>query len=173
MFVIAAHHRHISFLINLKSLIDAASSEFVETCVARLSKHLLDAAQFPVPLQDLEEETSKGADAVATKAIIQCVSSDSRFFLLGSIPFCQIDELKAAETLGTDLPRRSLFVSFIALAFTAMIEVPKPDQVVVDSLLDTRHLGFGDPRRGIVLRVRARIGARSRPIRRLKSGNEQ
>ncbi|SCZ94015.1 BZ3500_MvSof-1268-A1-R1_Chr6-1g08366 [Microbotryum saponariae] len=47
----------------------------------------------PVPLQDLEEETSKGADAVATKAIIQCVSSDSRFFLLVSIPFFQIGEL--------------------------------------------------------------------------------
>ncbi|SGZ18498.1 BQ5605_C020g09187 [Microbotryum silenes-dioicae] len=92
----------------------------------------------PVPLQDLEEETSKGADAVATKAIIQCVSSDSRFFLLVSIPFFQIGELKAAETLGTDLPRRSLIVSFIALAFTAVIEVPKPDQAVVDSLLDTQ-----------------------------------
>ncbi|SCZ94013.1 BZ3500_MvSof-1268-A1-R1_Chr6-1g08365 [Microbotryum saponariae] len=45
---------------------------------------------------------------------------------------------KAAETLGTDLPRRSLIVSFIALAFTAVLEVPKPDQAVVDSLLDTQ-----------------------------------
>ncbi|SGY90708.1 BQ5605_C039g11823 [Microbotryum silenes-dioicae] len=150
----------------------------------------------PVPLQDLKEETSEGADAVATKAIIQCVSNDSRFFLLVSFPFFQIGELvqhqsthaatardpvastsassasmsaataylpatspkascslilqelarwvepspttlgpEAAETLGTDLSRRSLIVSFIALAFTAVNEVLKPDEAVVDKLL--------------------------------------
>ncbi|SDA03631.1 BZ3501_MvSof-1269-A2-R1_Chr11g03196 [Microbotryum saponariae] len=144
----------------------------------------------PVALQDLEEEKSRGADAVATKAIIQCVSSDSRFFLLYSVPFFQIGELvqhrsthpatardpvastsassasisaatayspapstrasyslllqeltrwvepspttlnsEAAETLGTDLPQRSLIVSFIALAFTAVIEVPHPTKL--------------------------------------------
>ncbi|SCZ95677.1 BZ3500_MvSof-1268-A1-R1_Chr8-1g09722 [Microbotryum saponariae] len=161
----------------------------------------------PVPLQKLEEEKSKGADAVATKAIIQCVSSDSRFFLLLSVPFFQIGELvqhqsthaatasdpvastsaasasnsaatayspapplkaryslilqelarwvepspttlspAAAETLGTDLPRRSLIVSFIALAFTAVIEVPKPDQAVIDKLLDARRQPPNRPR---------------------------
>ncbi|SCZ93965.1 BZ3500_MvSof-1268-A1-R1_Chr6-3g09032 [Microbotryum saponariae] len=158
----------------------------------------------PVPLQKLEEERSKGADAVATKAIIQCVSCNSRFFLLLSVPFFQIVQhqsrhattasdpvastsaastsisaatayspappLKAryslilqelarwvepspttlnpdaAETLGADLPRRSLIVSFIALAFTAVIEVPKPDQAVVDALLDARSQAPNRPR---------------------------
>ncbi|SGZ29224.1 BQ5605_C055g12651 [Microbotryum silenes-dioicae] len=161
----------------------------------------------PVPLQNLEEEKSKGADAVATKAIIQCVSCDSRFFLLLSVPFFQIGELvqhqstqaatardpvastsvasasisaataywpapspkasyslilqelarwvepspttlnpDAAETLGTDLPRRSFIVSFIALAFTAVNEVPKPDHAVVDALLDARSQPPNRPR---------------------------
>ncbi|KDE02150.1 hypothetical protein MVLG_07277, partial [Microbotryum lychnidis-dioicae p1A1 Lamole] len=133
------------------------------------------------------------------KAIIQCVSSESRFFLLLSVPFFQIGELvqhqsthaatasdpvastsaasasisaatayslapplkaryslvlqelarwvepspttmnpDAAEILGADLPRRSLIVSFIALAFTAFIEVPKPDQATMDTLLDAQ-----------------------------------
>ncbi|SGZ02988.1 BQ5605_C033g11240 [Microbotryum silenes-dioicae] len=162
----------------------------------------------PVPLQKLEEEESKGADAVATKAIIQCVSSKSRFFLLLSVPFFQIGELvqhqsthaatasdpvastsaasalisaatayspapplkaryslvlqelarwvepspttmnpDAAETLGADLPRRSLIVSFIALAFTAVIEVPKPDQAVIDTLLNPQFQPPNLPRR--------------------------
>ncbi|SGZ28213.1 BQ5605_C027g10284 [Microbotryum silenes-dioicae] len=162
----------------------------------------------PVPLQKLEEEESKGADAVATKAIIQCVSSESRFFLLLSVPFFQIGELvqhqsthaatasdpvastsaasasisaatayspapplkaryslilqelarwvepspttmnpDAAETLGADLPRRSLIVSFIALAFTAVIEVPKPDQAVIDTLLNPQFQPPNLPRR--------------------------
>ncbi|SGZ29945.1 BQ5605_C052g12574 [Microbotryum silenes-dioicae] len=161
----------------------------------------------PVPLQKLEEEKSKSADAVATKAIIQCVSSKSRFFLLLSVPFFQIGELvqhqsthaatasdpvastsaasasisaatayspapplkaryslilqelarwvepspttlnpEAAETLGTDLPRRSFIVFFIALAFTAVNEVPKPDQAVVDALLDARSQPPNRPR---------------------------
>ncbi|KDE03253.1 hypothetical protein MVLG_06247 [Microbotryum lychnidis-dioicae p1A1 Lamole] len=95
----------------------------------RLAKVLQEGALSHIQY-DLEEEMSKGADALATKAIIQRVSSDK--------PSPTTLNPEAAETLGTDLPRRSLFVSFIALAFTAVIEVPKPDQAVVDSLLVTQ-----------------------------------
>ncbi|SCZ95008.1 BZ3500_MvSof-1268-A1-R1_Chr11-3g03539 [Microbotryum saponariae] len=117
----------------------------------------------PVPLQNLEEEKSKGADAVATK-IGELVQHQSTHAATARDPVASTSassasisaatayspapspKAKAAERLGTDLPRRSLIVSFIALAFTAVIEVPKPDQAVVDKLLDARRQPPNRPR---------------------------
>ncbi|SGZ09515.1 BQ5605_C030g10879 [Microbotryum silenes-dioicae] len=44
--------------------------------------------------------------------------------------------LQPAETLGVDLPARSFIVSFIALAFTAVMKVPEPGKASVKELLD-------------------------------------
>ncbi|SCZ91639.1 BZ3500_MvSof-1268-A1-R1_Chr5-1g07574 [Microbotryum saponariae] len=44
--------------------------------------------------------------------------------------------LRPAETLGVDVPTRSFIVSFIALAFTAVMTVPDPEKASVKELLD-------------------------------------
>ncbi|SCV70061.1 BQ2448_1455 [Microbotryum intermedium] len=80
----------------------------------------------PVPLQNLETEHSVGPDAVATKAIIQLVNWPS---------LSTLGDARLAETLGVDLPMRSLVVSFFALAFDVVHKVAAPDDSTIDQLL--------------------------------------
>ncbi|KDE06280.1 hypothetical protein MVLG_03439 [Microbotryum lychnidis-dioicae p1A1 Lamole] len=158
----------------------------------RLAKVLQEGALSHIQY-DLEEEMSKGADALATKhqsthaatardpvastSASSASMSAATAYLPATSPKAScsliLQELarwvepspttlspEAAETLGADLSRRSLIVSFIALAFTAVNEVLKPDEAVVDKLLSARSQPPNRPRTAL---SRAVLDISSRP----------